>query len=124
MVSIRPFLTVSHGKDAVEFYMTAFKANLLNCFDISDGKISAVLEIDGAIFYVGDEEPEHGNLAPTNQHSNSVRIILETENADDLFANALRLGAHQICPMTSEEDWRIGKLQDPFGHIWELGYNI
>lgn len=117
-------MTVSHGKDAVEFYKAAFKANILNFFEISEGKISAVLEIQGATFYVGHEEPENGNYAPGKQNNNSIRIILETQDADALFVNAVNLGAQPICAMTTEEDWRIGKLMDPFGHIWELGYPL
>ena len=117
-------MTVSHGKEAVDFYKQAFKASLVNSFDISEGKISAVLEIHGATFYVGDEEPKNGNYAPGKMNNNPVRIILETQDADALFVNAMNLGAQPICPMTTEDDWRIGKLMDPFGHIWELGYPL
>lgn len=55
---------------------------------------------------------------------NIVRIILETQKADEIFENALKFGATAICQITNEEDWRIGKLKDPFGHIWEIGYPL
>ncbi len=72
-------------------------------------KLSSIIEIDKAEFYVGDEEPNNGNLSPGENSSSPVRIILQTKDADELFEKALKLGATQICPMTTENDWRIGK---------------
>lgn len=120
--TIKPFLTVKDGIKAVEFYTSAFDAIETKRFEIGENKISSVLEIENAVFYLSDEEPENGNLSPDQNSNNAVRIILETKNADNLFENALKLGATAICPIKTEEDWRIGKLKDPFGHVWEIGY--
>lgn len=122
MASIKPFLTVNNGKKAVEFYQGAFGAKESKRWELTDGKISSVLEIEKAEFYGADEDPENGNFAPSPSANSLVRLILETKNADSFFENALKLGAIEICPMTTEDDWRIGKLKDPFGHIWEIGY--
>ncbi|RYY08817.1 MAG: VOC family protein [Chitinophagaceae bacterium] len=122
--TIKPFLTVSNGKAAVDFYKSAFGAIEIQRFEMTGHKISSVLEIESAQFYVADEEPENGNLAPAPQHTSAVRMILYTHHADELFNQALQSGATQICPMTTEEDWRIGKLKDPFGHMWELGFEL
>ena len=124
LTSIRPFLTVVDGKKAVEFYMAAFGAREIERFEIGAGKISSVLEIATARFFVADEEPANGNFAPVPGAINSIRMILETRNADALFVSAIESGAKEICPMTTEADWRIGKLTDPFGHTWELGYPL
>ena len=120
--TIAPFLTVKDAKMAVDFYVSAFGANETSRYDIPNGKLTSKLSIEGALFYVADEEPEFGNLSPDSKSVTSIRIILETKNADVLFAKAIKLGATEICPMTTEDDWRIGKLKDPFGHIWEVGY--
>lgn len=120
--TVRPFLTVSNGKKAVEFYIAAFGAIEKKRFEMPGEKLSSVIEIDKAVFYVGDEELENGNLSPAHNSGSPVRIIFQTKNADELFVKALKLGATQICPMTTEDGWRIGKLKDPFGHIWEIGY--
>lgn len=122
--SIKPFLTVNNGVKAVDFYTSAFGAIEKKRFSMPDNKISSVIEIENAEFYVGDEEPQLNNLSPNKDRQTSVRIILTTKNADRFFDNAITLGAEQICPMTTEEDWRIGKLKDPFGHIWEIGYTL
>ncbi len=122
--TIRPFLTVCDGAKAVDFYVSAFGAIEKKRFEMPGNKLSSVIEMEAAEFYVADEEPANGNLSPQENSTNPVRIILQTMNADKLFAQALSLGAREICPMTTEEDWRIGKLQDPFGHIWEIGYQL
>lgn len=124
ITTVKPFLTVNNGKNAVDFYVAAFGAIETKRFEMPDNKISSVIEIEKAEFYVGDEEPHNGNLSPAENVSSPVRIILNTKNADKLFEEAIKLGATEICPMTTEEDWRIGKLKDPFGHIWEIGYTL
>ena len=122
--TIKPFLTVANGREAVQFYVSAFGAIETKRFDMPDNKITSEIEIENAEFYVGDEEPDNGNLSPDQKSSSPVRIILQTKNADEFFEKALKLGATQICAMTTEDDWRIGKLKDPFGHIWEIGYTL
>lgn len=123
-MTITPFLTVNNGKKAVEFYISAFGALENKRQNLSDDKITSEMSIEGADFYVGDEEPEFGNLSPDLASGSPVRIILQTKSADKLFENAVILGATEVCPMTTEADWRIGKLRDPFGHIWEIGYAL
>lgn len=122
--TVKPFLTVSNGKNAVDFYISAFGAIEKKRFEMPDEKLSSIIEIEKAEFYVGDEEPNNGNLSPAQNSNSPVRIILQTKNADELFEKALKLGATEICPMTTEDDWRIGKLKDPFGHTWEIGYTL
>ena len=122
--SVKPFLAVNDGKKAVAFYMAAFGAVEKERFEMPGNKLSSVLVIEDAEFFVGDEEPEHGNFSPAHYAGSPVRIILQTTKADELFADALNAGAIQICPMTTEDDWRIGKLKDPFGHTWEIGFSL
>lgn len=122
--TITAFLTVSDGTSAVDFYVKAFNAKILFKHQTSDRKTMAKLAIGSGAFYLGDEEPQFGNVAPNGAPTSGVRFVLETEDADTIFENALKNGATQICPMTTEEDWRIGKLKDPFGHIWEIGYEL
>lgn len=124
LTTIIPFLTVNNGKKALEFYVTAFAATEIKRYFKPDDKLYATIHIEGAAFFIGDEEPELGNISPGINSTSSVRIILTTTNADVLFEKAIKAGATVICPMTTEEDWRIGKLKDPFGHIWEIGYTL
>lgn len=124
ITTVKPFLIVNNAKKAVDFYISAFGAIEKKRFEMPDNKLSSIIEIEKAEFYVGDEEPNNGNLSPDHNSNSPVRIILQTKNADQIFEKALKFGASEICPMTTEDDWRIGKLKDPFGHIWEIGYTL
>jgi PhnB protein len=124
MTTLKPFLTVNNGNNAVKFYQDAFDAKETKRWEMANGKISSVLEIENSEFYVADEEPENGNFAPNSLSNSSIRLILNTTNADIFFEKAIALGATEICPMTTEDSWRIGKLKDPFGHIWEIGFEL
>ena len=61
ITTIKPFLTVDNGEKAVEFYIAAFGAIEKKRFKMPEDKISSVIEIEKAEFYVADEEPNCGN---------------------------------------------------------------
>ncbi len=122
--TIMPFLVVKNGSKAVEFYTTGLGATELAHYKRPDGKLTAQLAIAGAEFWIGDEEIEFDNRSPETIGGSPVRIVLTVSDPDAVFARALKAGATQICPVTAEEDWKIGKLADPFGHIWEIGYPL
>ncbi len=124
VTTIIPFLTVENGIKALEFYVSALGAIETKRYELPDQKISSIIEIEKATFYCGDEEYENGNLSPNSISNTSFRIILQTKNADEIFEKAVKSSATVICPMTTEEDWRMGKLKDPFGHIWEISYSL
>lgn len=119
-LNITPFLVVTDAADAAAFYEAVFDAALLEKYT-NNGRTNVRIGIGHADFWIGDEEPEFDNLSPATLGGSPVRMILTTSDPDTIFANALKAGATQICPVTVEEDWKIGKLKDPFGHIWEIG---
>lgn len=122
--TIMPFLVVKDGIKALAFYKAGFGAIEAERDDMPDGRIMAKLKIGEAAFCIGDEELEYGNRSPETIGGSPVRIVLITADPDTLFASALLAGATQICPVTTEDTWRIGKLSDPFGHIWEIGHPL
>lgn len=120
--TIEPWLSVGNSAGAVSFYKLAFGATELFKLEAPDGALVAQLAIDGASFWVSDESPEHGNFSPqTLGGKGTVRIIITVADPDDLFAKALQAGAIAIFPVVEEHGWRVGRLQDPFGHHWEIG---
>ena len=122
--SLKPFLVVSDCSGAISFYQHAFGAVVTERFEHTNGRVNGTLEIDGASFHVGDEEEENGNLSPKTIGGSPVRMILVTSDPDSIFAKAIAAGATEICPVTVEESWKIGKLLDPFGHTWEIGHKL
>ncbi len=119
-----PFLVVNDGAAAIEFYTAAFGAVLLERYEGADERITAKLTFAGAGFWIGDEEPEFGNYSAKTIGASPVRLILTLSDPDEVFARALAAGATEICPVRTEEFWKIGKLTDPFGHIWEIGHPL
>lgn len=124
LTTIAPFLVVKDGANAVEFYTTGLGAVEIVRYEEPDGRLTAGLAIEGAEFWVGDEEPAFNNLSPASIGGSPVRIVLTVNDPDTVFSQALAAGATQICPVTTETSWRIGKLMDPFGHIWEIGHPL
>jgi PhnB protein len=119
--SISPMLSVRRGATAVEFYKSAFDAQVLYRIDAPDGAIVARLSIDGAEFWVADESPDHKNFSPETLGGGTVRIVLVKDDPDDAFAKAVAAGAAIVWPVKNQHGWRIGRVVDPFGHHWEIG---
>ncbi len=122
--TIIPFLVVKGCSEAIEFYKKGLGAVEIVRYNQADGRLVAKLSVENAEFWLGDEEAEFNNYGPGFFRGSPVRIILTVRDPDGLFALALKAGATEICPVTTEESWKIGKLADPFGHIWEIGHPL
>jgi PhnB protein len=120
-VSISPMLSVRQGAKAVEFYKSAFGADVVFRIDAPDGAVVARLSVDGAEFWVADESPEHKNFSPETLSGGTVRMVMTVDDPDTAFANAVAAGATAISPMANQYGWRVGRVSDPFGHHWEIG---
>ncbi|MBL0332713.1 MAG: VOC family protein [Chlorobiota bacterium] len=120
--TIKPFLVVSNAEKAIEFYTINFGAVVCVKHKIGNNKLICQIAIEGAEFWVGDNDNDTDVSPKVASLSSIVRLVLNTKNADSLFNNAIKNGATLLCPMTTENVWRIGRLIDPFGHVWEIGY--
>jgi len=120
-VLIYPMLSVRRGAEAVEFYRSAFGAEVLFRIDAPDGTLVARLSVDGAEFWVADESPAHGNFSPESLGGGTVRMAMIVDDPDRAFAKATTAGATIVHPMDNQYGWRIGRVVDPFGHHWEIG---
>ena len=113
-------LSVRRGTEAVEFYKSAFGANVVYRIDAPDGAVVARLSIDGAEFWVADESPEHKNFSPETLGGGSVRIVMVVDDPEEALAKAVAAGATIVWPVANQHGWRIGRVVDPFGHHWEI----
>ena len=119
--SIKPVLSVSNGADAIEFYKKAFGAEELMRVSSPDDKVVAELSIGGASFFLADESPENSNFGPHSLGGTSIRIELTVDNPDQVFRQAIAAGAKEIYPVADQNyGYRLGRLEDPFGHHWEI----
>lgn len=122
--SISPWLSVTGSKRAVAFYKEAFGASEAFLLDGGEKGIVARLTVMGAEFWLAEASPEHGNVSPESLQGTSVRMILIVEDPDAVFAQALAAGATQVCPVSEDHGWRVGRVVDPFGHHWEIGRKL
>ena len=114
-------LSVRRGAKAVEFYKSAFDADVLYRIDAPDGAVVARLSTDGAEFWVADESPGNKNFSPETLGGGTVRIVLIVDDPDAVLAKAVAAGAGVVWPVENQHGWRIGRVVDPFGHHWEIG---
>ncbi len=123
LVSILPQLSVRGGLAALEFYRAAFGAEI----DYQVGgtpenqSVVAQLSVEGAAFWVADESPTHGNYSPESVGGSTTRMLLIVDEPQAAIDRAVAAGATQVYPAASEHGWLLGRVQDPFGHHWEIG---
>jgi PhnB protein len=121
--SLAPWLSVSNGSRAIEFYKAAFGAEEVYHLDDPGGGVVSRLAIDGGEFWLsGDSASASGSGDGTSQPS--VRMIWTVADPDSAFARALAAGATEIFPVSEGYGWRVGRLADPFGHHWEIGHPL
>ena len=116
-------LSVRRGRAAVEVYKAAFGAverYRVGGTDEHEAVVSQ-LTVGDAYFWVADESPEHLNFSPESLGGSTARMLLVVDDPDDTVERALAAGATLIAPVTEAHRWRLGRIQDPFGHHWEIG---
>lgn len=121
--SIEPWLTLSNGEQALEFYKSAFRAIETYRLQDPDGGLVARLSINGAGFWISSEN-NTTNKSNDLLGGNNVRMILIVDDPDDLYTQAIEAGAKEIFPINEDHGWRLGRLSDPFGLHWEIGYQL
>ena len=115
MANIAPWISVSDGQRAVEYYKAAFGAVERYRAADGDGRVQvAHLAVDDADFWLQEDTGASGSEGP-------IRMILTVEDPDAVFAQAIAAGATEIAAVYEGHGWRIGRLADPFGHHWEVG---
>jgi PhnB protein len=121
--AVAPQLSVRRGREAVEFYKSAFGAvedYRVGGTDAHEAVVSQ-LSVGDTSFWVADESPEHANFSPETVGGGTVRILLVVDDPDAVVAEAIRAGATEVYPVGEQHGWRLGRIEDPFGHHWEVG---
>lgn len=123
MTRVLAQLSVRRGRDAVEFYKDAFGA-------VEDYRVGgtdeheavvAQLSIGEASFWVADESPTHGNLSPESVGGATARMLLMVDDPESVVGRAVTAGAREVNPVGEEHGWLLGRIEDPYGHHWEIG---
>jgi PhnB protein len=126
---LSPYLTVSDGAGAIDFYKQIFGARESARHLAQDGKriMHAALAINGGTLMLSDEFPEMGSCAASAPKLDgptpvAVSLLLGTPaEVDATFAKALAAGATQeMEPADAFWGARFAMFRDPFGHRWML----
>jgi PhnB protein len=124
LTSIAPWLSIQNCTQAINFYKAAFGAVETYRLEAPDGGLVVKLSIDSAEFWVSGNTSEIEGTKSERIGGDTIRMILTVNNPDALFAKALEAGASEVFPIGEEYGWRLGRIIDPFGLHWEIGYPL
>lgn len=116
-------LSVRRGREAVDFYRAAFGAVEVYRVGGTDDQPEVVsqLAVGGTFVWVADESPAHGNFSPESLGGSTVRLLLVVSDPDAVVRAAVALGATEVAQVEEQHGWLLGRIEDPFGHSWEIG---
>ncbi|HEX6445674.1 MAG TPA: VOC family protein [Streptosporangiales bacterium] len=120
--SITPFVVVTDGAKAIEFYERVFGAEVESRNDMPDGTVAhAEIRIGDSILQLSDPNPEFGLVSPGTDDAVSASLALYVEDVDATFAAAVEAGATaREEPQTFVTGDRFGSILDPFGRRWAI----
>jgi PhnB protein len=120
VTGIQPELWVDRAGAAVTFYEAAFGARVL--LRVGEGDdIVAQLAVDDAVFWVSAASDGGPRFSPPAIGGTTGRTLLVVDDPDAFAARARAAGASELAPVADEHGWRLGRIEDPFGHEWEIG---
>jgi uncharacterized glyoxalase superfamily protein PhnB len=121
--SLAAQLSVRRGREAVAFYRAAFGATEMFRVggDADNPDVVAQLVVGDATFWVADEAPEHGNHSPESVGGATTRMLLVVDDPAATVARAVEAGARLVAAVEDNHAWLLGRVEDPFGHHWEIG---
>jgi PhnB protein len=118
MTGIEPELWVERARDAIAFYVAAFGATVLH--RVGDGDdLVAQLAVGDARFWVSGASASRPS--PRMNRGATGRTLLVVDDPDATISQALAAGASELSPARDEHGWRLGRIEDPAGHEWEIG---
>jgi PhnB protein len=121
--SIAPELAVRGGREAVAFYERAFGA--VEVYRVGGTEESpdvvSQLSIGGGSFWVSDEAQDSGNFSPEALGGSTARTLLVVDDPNAAVKRATAAGAKEVYPVAEQHGWLLGRVEDPFGHHWEIG---
>ncbi len=118
---VTPVLTLPDIHTALDFYRRAFDAvEVMRLTGDNKFVIHAEVELFGARIVLTSDSNSYGT-APYALRGSTVVIHIYVTDADQVVAQAIASGAHQIAPVTDKfYGERSAILKDPFGHIWNV----
>jgi PhnB protein len=119
VTGIEPELWVDAPRAAIAFYEAAFGATLIHL--VGEGEdVVGQLAIGSSRFWVSNTSSS-GRFSPPAIGGSTGRTLLVVDDPDATAAAAIAAGASELSPVSDEHGWRLGRIEDPSGHEWEIG---
>jgi uncharacterized glyoxalase superfamily protein PhnB len=119
---IIPYICVHDATAALDWYREFFGAGVSNVIPWEGRVGHAELDVAGAVFYLSDEAPQLGVVAPARDGSQtSVSIVIQVAAVEQFVERAQRGGAMVQRPIEEAHGSRSAWIVDPFGHRWNVG---
>lgn len=121
-----PLLVVRDAGRAVDFYVAGLGAKQLRLYlhpttkTISHVDLAIGEEGAGAAFSVTEEARQWNSDAPPSLGGSPVVLQLYVREVDAVFERMGRAGATVVFPLQEFAGERMGRVRDPFGHLWLL----
>jgi PhnB protein len=127
--TVTPYLSVSDGNAAIDFYVAVFDAvEVAPRYVGPDGRVGhSELRIGDSIIMVAEEHPPEGVISPDTAGGTTVQLRLDVPDAQATFDRAVAAGAHVWRPveMAAHGGGDLGgKIRDPFGHNWFIATHV
>jgi len=119
--TLTPYLAVLDGPAAIDFYVTAFGAEVISRMDGPDGILMhGELRIGDSMLQLSTEMPDFGLKAPDKSWVHSS-VVVCVPNTDAFVDPAITAGATLHTPVSDTFSGdRHGVVMDPFGHRWAV----
>jgi PhnB protein len=124
--TVTPYLIVSNGAGAIDFYKQIFGAVEIMRIPGPGGRVGhAELRIGGSVIMLADENPQSGIFGPQSGKRPPVSLLVYVEQVDAVTAKAESNGAKIVRPPKDQfYGDRTATLTDPFGHEWTVATHV
>jgi PhnB protein len=123
--TVNIMLVVKDAKKALQFYNSAFGAEITMKLEDPDGVVvHAEMRIEDTVIMLAEEDPRY-NMSPLSLGGSGVIVQLYTGDAEGMFETAINAGAEEIFPIKKQfYGDRAGRVRDPFGHLWIISTHV
>jgi PhnB protein len=124
--NLTPLLVTRGAARAIDFYVRALGATEVVRYggEGNDPVSHADLAVGGAFFSVTEEARAWNSDAPESLGGSPVVLQLQVDDVDALFARMRAAGAEVVFPLQELCGERMGRLRDPFGHLWIVSQRL
>ena len=124
--NVTPYLIVSGGAAAIDFYKRIFGAIEVMRLPGPGGRVGhAELRVGNSMIMLADENLQAGVRAPQPDGRPPVSFLIYVEQVDEVTARAEAAGAKILRPPKDQfYGDRTATLTDPFGHEWTVATHL